>query len=105
MNGPKKHHTHPVPPESEFDEEDPDEGEYEEDEYEDEEDEEEDEEDDVDVEDDVDIRNRPGHRTAPTRDRGRSAANGKANGRDDLFSLGSSLTVTGTEVFYFRQRC
>ncbi|KAH8114975.1 hypothetical protein DFH11DRAFT_1590736 [Phellopilus nigrolimitatus] len=93
-NGPKKGTV----PESEFDEDDPDGDDYEEEEYDDEEeDEEEDEEDDVDAEDDVDIRNRNARRTAATnRDRGRVAQNGvKANGRDDLFNFGSSLTVAG----------
>jgi hypothetical protein len=93
-NGPKK----PVP-ESEFDEDDPDGDDYEEEEYDEEdEEEEEDEEDDVDVEDDVDIRNRAGHRTAPAQERART--NGKLNHRDDLFSLGQSLTVTGKGLLY-----
>ena len=88
-NGPKK----PMQ-DSEFDEDEPEGDDYDdEDDYEEEDEEEDDEEEDVDVEDDVDIRNRTGHRTAPTRDRGRT--NGKMNGNEDLFSLGASLTVTG----------
>ena len=89
-NGPeKKHVIPPAPSESEFDEEDPDDGEYGEDEYEDEEDEEEDEEEDIDVEDDMDIRNRAGHRNAQARDRARTGANDKADGT--VFST-SALT-------------
>ncbi|KAI5121483.1 hypothetical protein M0805_003938 [Coniferiporia weirii] len=92
-NGPKKGTV----PDSEYDEDDQDPDDYEEDYDEEDEDEEEDEEDDVDAEDDVDIRNRGGRRgAAPNRDRARSVPNGaKANGRDELFNFGNSLTVAG----------
>jgi hypothetical protein len=82
--------------ESEFDDDEGDEDDYEdEDEYDDE-DEDEEEEDDEDAAEDEEEDIKPREpRTTGTR--GRRPVNGtKANGRDGLFNLGSSLTVTGT---------
>ena len=72
--------------ESEFDDDEGDEDEYEEEEYEeDEEEEEEEEEEEV----------KPRDRRNPSVRGRRPVNNTKANGRDGLFNLGSSLTVTG----------
>ncbi|KAH7911254.1 hypothetical protein BJ138DRAFT_1151105 [Hygrophoropsis aurantiaca] len=81
--------------ESEFDDDEGDEEEFEEEEEydEEEEDEEEDEEDDVAEEEEEDAKVRE-RRTAPVRVR-RPVNGTKANGRDGLFNLGNSLTVTG----------
>lgn len=83
----------PPKAESEFEDDEGDEEEFEEEDGYDEEDDEEEEEDDEGVEDEDDIKPRD-RRNAGTR--GRRPVNGtKSNGRDGLFNLGSSLTVTG----------
>ena len=84
--------------ESEFDDDEGDEDDYEdEEEYdEDEEDEEDDEDEDGAEEEEEEVK--PRDRRNPS-SRGRRPVNGtKANGRDGLFNLGSSLTVTGTSA-------
>ena len=83
--------------ESEFDDDEGDEDDYEEeDEYdEDDEEEEEEEEEDGAEEEEEEEEVKPRDRSNPG-SRGRRPVNGtKANGRDGLFNLGSSLTVTG----------
>ncbi|KAH7927190.1 hypothetical protein BV22DRAFT_297584 [Leucogyrophana mollusca] len=81
--------------ESEFDDDEGDEEEFEEEEEYEEEDEDEDEDEEEDAaeeeEEDVKVRER---RTTPARAR-RPVNGAKANGRDGLFNLGNSLTVTG----------
>jgi hypothetical protein len=87
--------------ESEFDDDEGDEEEYEEEEYEEEEDEEEEEEEEEDAEpeEEEDVKAQRGRKFPPTTPTARSRrppANGtKPNGRDGLFNLGSSLTVSG----------
>jgi hypothetical protein len=96
----------PKQAESEFDDDEGEEEDYEEEEeYEEEEDdeEEEDEEEDGegDEEDEVKATQR-GRRTGVPPSRGRRPVNGsKANGRDGLFNLGTSLTVTGKPFVRF----
>ncbi|KAH7882068.1 hypothetical protein F5I97DRAFT_1911677 [Phlebopus sp. FC_14] len=80
--------------ESEFDDDEGDEDDYEEeDDYDEEDEDEEEEEEDDGEEEDEDVKPRDRRNTGT---RGRRPMNGtKANGRDGLFNLGSSLTVTG----------
>ena len=90
-------------PESEFDEDEPENDDYDEEEYDEEEEEdEEDDDEDVDGEEDPDGRPRTVRRGVHNT-RGRGPPNGpKANGRDDLFNFGSSLTVAGEHHFLIR---
>jgi len=93
----------PAKHESEFDDDEGDEDEYEEEEYEEdeEEEEEEDEEDPEEEEEEIKPRDR---RNAGVRGRKPAVNNTKVNGRDGLFNLGSSLTVTGQSTFGFVYR-
>ena len=85
--------------ESEFDDDEGDEEDYDEDEeYDEEDEEEEEEEDEEDAADEEEEEVKPQDRRNAG-SRGRRPVNGtKANGRDGLFNLGSSLTVTGTSL-------
>jgi hypothetical protein len=100
--------------ESEFDDDEGDEDEYEDDEeYEEDEEEEEEEEDEdiADGEDEEDVK-APRGRRPPVAPAQRSRVNGaKPNGREGLFNLGTSLTVTGksfhmlSSLFSYCQCC